>query len=283
MKCPINQYSLLLIFLVMLTPGYTLSQTPKKFVILTASYNNKDWYERNLDSVFSQTYSHWRMIYINDFSHDGTGELAQSYINARGMQDKVLLFNNKRRRGHLANQYNAIGMCAKDEIIVVVDGDDWLAHTHVLEYLNALYQDPTIWMTYGQFWYLKRNTKGVCRPIAHSVIEANGIREYPSWVLSHLRTFYAGLFQLIKLEDLLYEGNFLPMCADISTMYPMFEMAAERAHFIPDIMYVYNDANQLSFFQSADNKQPIIWADIRRRPKYSRLEHADFVPQQVNS
>lgn len=247
----------------------------KSFVIVTASYNNKDWYQRNLDSIFSQTYPHWRLVYINDFSIDGTGDLVHNYVHERGMQDRVLLLNNKRRRGHLANQYNAIHMCAKNEIIVIVDGDDWLAHTHVLEYLNHVYQDNVL-MTYGQFWYLKRNSKGVCRTLPLAVVENNSIRDHASWVLSHLRTFYAGLFQLIKLEDLIYQGNHYPMCADISTMYPMFEMAAERARFIPDVLYVYNDANQLSFFHTQNNKQRQIWDHIKTQPRYTRLETVDF-------
>jgi glycosyltransferase involved in cell wall biosynthesis len=274
-KQSLNLYLLISFFLVLASIKVTAT-SEKSFVIITASYNNKDWYQRNLDSIFSQTYPNWRLVYINDFSTDGTGELVQEYVQAQGMQDKVLQLNNKRRRGHLANQYNAIHMCAKNEIIVIVDGDDWLAHTNVLEYLNYLYQQEDILMTYGQFWYLKRNTKGVCRPLPESVVEDNSIRDHPSWVLSHLRTFYAGLFQLIKLEDLLYQGNYYPMCADISTMYPMFEMAAERARFIPDILYVYNDANQLSFFQSSDNKQRQIWDYIKQQKRYTRLETIDF-------
>lgn len=249
----------------------------KFFVIVTASYNNKEWYQRNLDSVFSQTYPHWRLIYINDCSPDNTGYLVQEYVQTRGMQDRVLFIDNKRRRGHLANQYNAIHMCAPDEIIVNLDGDDWFAHTHVLEYLNHIYQDNVL-MTYGQFWYFKRNTKGLCKVVPSSVVETNSIRDYPSWVLSHPRTFYAGLFQRIKLEDLLYQGDYYPMCADIATMYPMFEMAAERARFIPDILYVYNDANQLSFFQMQDGKQRLIWDYIKKQPRYSRLEtEIDFI------
>jgi glycosyltransferase involved in cell wall biosynthesis len=267
----------IVVFLILsLGNWFLIAQKPKEtsFVIVTASYNNKDWYQKNLDSIFYQTYTNWRLIYINDFSSDGTGQLVQEYVRDRGMQDRVLLINNRRRRGHLANQYNAIHTCAKNEVIVIVDGDDWLAHSNVLAYLNHVYQD--VLMTYGQFWYLKRNTKGVCRALPGSVIEDNGIRDYPSWVLSHVRTFYAGLFQLIKLEDLLYEGNYYPMCADISTMYPMFEMAAERARFIPDVLYVYNDANQISFFNSQGATQRQIWDHIKKQPRYTRLEYVDF-------
>jgi len=36
------------------------------------------------------------------------------------------------------------------------------------------------------------------------------------------------------------------MTWDMAMMFPMIEMAGERHQFIPDIMYVYNDANNIS-------------------------------------
>ncbi|MCX5922333.1 MAG: glycosyltransferase family A protein [Candidatus Dependentiae bacterium] len=255
----------------------SLHAEQKKFVIVTASYNNKDWYECNVSSILSQQYDAWRLIYINDCSTDGTGQLVQNYIQEKGYQDRVLFLDNKKRRGHLANQYNVIHMCAKDEIIVILDGDDWFAHEHVLHYLNLKYQDPNVWMTFGQFWYFKRNVKGVCRPIPQEFVEKNTVRQYQGWVLSHLRTFYAGLYQLIKIEDLLYEGQFYPMFADGVTMYPMFEMAAERAKFISEPLCIYNDANQLSFFNDHKEKQEKIRKEVCGKKPYNRLELASFL------
>jgi len=249
----------------------------KPIVILTASYNNKDWYERNLDSVIGQDYDNWRLIYINDCSTDGTGELVKSYVDQKGYQEKVLLVNNDTRKGHLANQYKAISSCLPNEVVIVLDGDDWLPHNHVLSYINRMYQDPEVWMTYGQFWYFKRNVKGMCHAIPPEYVVTNKARDYPSWVLSHLRTFYAGLFQQIALEDLLYQGTFYPMFADGATMYPMFEMAAERAKFIPDILCVYNDANQLSFLHDQREKQMEIRRHVLSNNRYQRLESALFL------
>ena len=38
----------------------------KHFVFIIASYNNKQWYKPNLDSVFSQKYKNYHVIYTDD-------------------------------------------------------------------------------------------------------------------------------------------------------------------------------------------------------------------------
>jgi len=249
----------------------------KSFVIVTASYNNKDWYQKNLDSVVNQTYDNWRMIYINDRSTDETGVLVHSYIQDYGLKNKIKLINNSFRRGHLANQYYAIHTCQKDEIIIILDGDDWLANNEVLSYLNEVYQDPNVWLTYGQFWYFKKNKEGVCHPVPDSVLRNNAFRDHPAWIFSHLRSFYAGLFHMIKLGDLLFERQFFPMAADAATMFPMVEMAAERALFISRILYIYNDDNPLSFYNQNKELQQKISHKIRGKQKYQRVQSVTFV------
>jgi hypothetical protein len=96
------------------------------------------------------------------------------------------------------------------------------------------------------------------------------------WVTSHLRTFYAGLFKRIKLSDLLYDGNFIPCSADFAMMYPMLEMAAERSKFIPDVLYVYNRQNPISYFRIAQEDTSFLEIFIRGKKKYKRLEGSDI-------
>jgi glycosyltransferase involved in cell wall biosynthesis len=55
----------------------------KNIVIVTASYNNKDWYKQNLDSVFVQKYQNYRLIYIDDCPPDGTYELVKEYVEQK--------------------------------------------------------------------------------------------------------------------------------------------------------------------------------------------------------
>lgn len=250
----------------------------KPFVVITTSYNNKDWYQQNLDSIFSQKYANWRLIYIDDCSADGTPDLVQEHCIQNKKTEQVTLIRNVQRNGHLANQYHAIHSCKPEEIIIICDGDDWLAHEEVFSHINTFYQND-IWITYGQFWYWKKNKKGLCKAFPLDDLKNGNIRTF-SWRTSHLRTFYAGLFQKIKFEDLLFEGKFFPLCADVSTMLPMIEMAREHTQFIPDILYIYNDGNPLSFHHNPE-KQRAVETFIKQKPPYKKLEIPPYYP--INS
>ena len=213
----------------------------KLIIVVTASYNNKAICKKNLYSLFSQEYDHWKMIYIDDCSTDGTADLVHSFINEHKQENRVTLIRNTTRNGHLSNQYHAIHSCPKDAIIFILDGDDWLAAPWTLAYINEIYQTKDVWLTYGQFIYSSSHYIGYGLPIPRDLWTKNSIRSL-SWVFSHPRTFYAGLFQQIALEDLFYNGDFFPVCADLAAMFPMVEMAGpDHVQFIDSILYVYNN------------------------------------------
>ncbi len=77
----------------------------RPIVITITSYNNKDWYERNLDSVFSQQYTNYRIIYADDASQDETADLVVNYVHNRGQGHRVTLIRNKEWASQLANHY----------------------------------------------------------------------------------------------------------------------------------------------------------------------------------
>ena len=121
----------------------------RRIVIVIASYNNKQWYKRNLDSIFAQEYENYLVIYTDDCSPDGTYELVKSYIKEKGQEHRVILIHNTERRRALANIYTIVHSCKNTDIIAILDGDDWFAHNLVLARVNQEYKDPNVWLTYG--------------------------------------------------------------------------------------------------------------------------------------
>ncbi|MFA5306196.1 MAG: glycosyltransferase family 2 protein [Candidatus Babeliales bacterium] len=245
----------------------------KHFVVVIASYNNQNWYKKNLNSVFNQTYKNYHVIYIDDCSSDKTGALVEQYVKEQHQELHVTLIKNKERRGAMANYYEAIHSCGAASIIVQLDGDDWFAHDHVLDLLNRVYNDPNVWLTYGQFKRYPSGEKGYCQEIPSKIIETNEFRSY-KWVTSALRTFYVGLFKLIKKEDLLFNGQFLPMTHDLAIMFPMLEMAGSRIKFIPDVLYIYNNATVLNDHKVNGALQKTLNHFIRAKEKYTPLAKA---------
>lgn len=150
----------------------------KNFVIVIASYNNEEWYQYNLNSVFAQTYPHYRVIYIDDCSSDNTYNLVKKHVAEKDTYNKISLIHNAQRKGALANHYKAIQMCYDNEIIVCLDGDDWFADDYVLESLATIYNNPSIWLTYSQFCNWPTGEVGWSEDIPQEIIEKNEFRKF---------------------------------------------------------------------------------------------------------
>ncbi len=242
----------------------------KPFVIITPSYKNKDWYKRNIDSIINQNYTNYRIIYIDDKSPDQTGKLVQEYVKSLGKEDRISIIINEENIGALANIYKAVHSCKPHEICIIVDGDDALIHNDVLKHLNLVYQDPNIWLTYGQFEWFPARIPGFVFQVPYWVIEKNCIREY-RWITTHLRTFYAGLFHKIKEEDLKFEDTFYQAAWDLGMMYPMVEMASYHIRFMNEILYSYNTANQINDNKVKADLQAKIDYFIRHKERYTPI------------
>jgi len=253
-------------------PKPTLPAAEKPFVVIIPSYNNSAFCEQNLISVLTQNYGNFRIIYIDDCSKDDTVAKVSYLIDHSPLKDKITLVQNRINLGALKNLYTAIHSCRDDEIVVTVDGDDFLAHAHVLKKLNAVYADENVWMTYGNFldYPTYRQKPLICKPIPQNVIRAKSYRK-AEWVASHLRTFYAGLFKKISQEHFLYQGEFLPMGWDLAFMIPMLEMADGRFRFIDEVLYLYNRSNPINDHKKNLQLQSECAAYVRNLPPYDSL------------
>lgn len=251
----------------------------KPFVVIIPSYNNSSFVEKNLRSVFSQFYKNYRVIYIDDHSSDDTYTKAKKFTGDLEQTHRTTLIQNEKNQGALANLYHAIHSCQDHEIIVLVDGDDFLAHEHVLTTLNQKYQDPTVWMTYGNFldYPTYKQTPVCCKKIPERIIMNNGFRKH-EWVTTHLRTFYASLFKKICLQDMIHRGRFFPMGWDLAFMIPMLEMSGPHVKFIPDTLYLYNRNNPLSDHKINFAFQKECADAVRNKKPYNRLQELTVTP-----
>ena len=100
----------------------------KPFVIIVPSFNNSEWVERNLNSIFTQKYDHYRVIYIDDASTDSTLQGVNACIALHDMGHRIDILHNEVNKGACENIYRAIRSCADEEIALTLDGDDWFAH-----------------------------------------------------------------------------------------------------------------------------------------------------------
>ena len=249
----------------------------KPFVIIVPSYNNSEWVEKNLSSIFAQKYDNYRVIYIDDASVDATGIHVEDYVAQCKMAHRIEVIHNLSNRGACENIYRAIHSCGDEEIALVLDGDDWLAYDRVLERLNEIYANPDTWLTYGSYIEYPSYSYTVAnfsRPLPEAVLKKNSIREYSKkhYCFSHLKTFQVSLFKKIKLEDFLENGKFFDAASDASFMIPMVEMAGFHAKYVREVFYIYNRATPLNDNKVRGQRQLQLTQYICGQPCYSRLD-----------
>jgi len=248
----------------------------KPLVVLIPSYNNKEWYKKNLDTVYFQNYENYRVIYIDDCSPDGTGDLVEKYVKQVGQEHRTIVIKNKQRVRALANLYRGMQLCHDDEIVMTYDGDDWFAHNEVFNLINEIYQDEQIWITYGSFKNWPTGEKGVSKPVTEEMIVNRWYRK-KWWYPGQLRTYYGWLFKQIKLEDLIFEGpyfrgNFFPANYDLAIYYPMMEMAGRHFKYIDEAIYVRNVQTPLNDFKVNKEVQVLGSHILRHKKPYENLQ-----------
>lgn len=190
----------------------------KSFVIAVYAYNEALWIKKALSSVFEQDYDHYRVIVIDDGSTDGTGEAANQFIVDNNQDGKVLLFRNESRLGPVASLYRVMDGCLDREIVVVLNGKDWLASPLSLQRLDRAYQNPDVWMTSSQ------------------------MLDYPSYetASSPFFSYYAALFKQIRLEDLFRKGRF--ETSPDAFLIPLQELTGGRVRKMNDPIAFFNCA-----------------------------------------
>ncbi len=242
----------------------------KKFVFLVPSYNNAQWYENNLNSIFMQNYDNYRVIYIDDCSTDNTAQLVEDYVVSLKQSDRVTLVRNTERKRALSNIYYGAYKCQDDEIVVMLDGDDWLAHENVLKLLNDIYQNQNVWLTFGNF-RMDSRAYSWGKDIPKRVVIDKKLRAFQPGP-GHLRTFYAKLFKKIEKEDLSKDGEFYAYTYDLAMMFPMIEMAGDRYWFVRQQWYIYNDRNPINDHKVDKSMQRALDIEIRSKTPYERIE-----------
>ena len=238
--------------------------------VITPFYNPGEFLETCVNTLMSQKYENFKVLFVDDCSTDG------SFDKLPHDNEKAIVIKNEIRKTALENIHNAIiNHCEPDDIVILIDGDDWLPNKNVLSYVNNFYNQNDCWIMYGQSQWTD-GRRGFAS--AYSAEEFKNIRKSPFRV-SHLRTFRAGLYQKIKEQDSEFScmkdssGGFYKMTYDVAIMFPILEMAGvEKVAFNDTILYIYNRNNPISDDKVNQQLQWDIHAEISKKPAFNKIE-----------
>ena len=225
-----------------------------RIIVFACGINCEKYIKRHRRSIELQTYKNFLYVGVDDASTDGTYKELLRFHN----KERNVLIRNKKNQGWLANAAKNLHkfIQSDEDIIVVIDMDDWLADHHVFDRINNTYNRKGCWITFGT-WAVpddpkikaKYRTKwGVDKPMprpkdASDHLKNRTFRLTPAF--SHLKTFKAFLWKELDSEDFKGpDGEFAPCCYDRAIMYPMLEMTpTDKIKRINDLVYMYNIGN----------------------------------------
>lgn len=270
------------------------------FVIVTPSYNNSNWVEYNLASILNQTYTNWRLVYIDDCSTDDTFEKANSILKE---DPRCSVIKNEINKGAAYNYIEYVKRMSLDDqdIIVHLDGDDWLYDESVLENLNNFYNEKGCWTTYGQF--VCYNGSDEPKPsFPQGTPYSDYVHKYKlyrldAWRASHLRTYKSFLWKAIDTEDLKskIDGEYYWHASDLAWAYPALEMCPkDKIGIVNFYTHVYNatpkNQTRTREREASDNSKYEI--EIRNKRKYREginkgkmlqvLVHGDYLERHTH-
>lgn len=236
-------------------------------IIVTTLFNAENYIEKCLSSIKNQTFEDFKCYITDDLSTDNSVNLVKNFIEN---DNRFILIENTEKLYQPGNYDQVIRNnhnINDDEVIVEIDGDDWLPDSDTLNRINKVYSDKNVWIANGCFKY-STGAPG----FSSKQIITNDLRRI-RFTASHIRTWRAFLWRKIKLEDLKDEnGVYWKVTGDLSFMYPMLEMSGdEHYRFMEDINYVYNEQNPIN-----DHKVDLwlvndIAVKIRNKQPYTKL------------
>jgi glycosyltransferase involved in cell wall biosynthesis len=194
-----------------------------------------------LDSVHGQSHPRHliRHVFIDDASSDNTPDLVLGWLRDHPGHT-VEYVRNAERRGGCANNLAGFRMAPPGSIICELNGDDWLPDTGVISYLNRVYQDPEVWMTYNT---VKTSGGRLVQPlpISRDIIETNSFRRNAAFG-RHLHTFRQELFTHVREECLIdpETGEFFASGDDLAFYLCLQELSGHHARHLYRTTYIYN-------------------------------------------
>ncbi len=241
-----------------------------KMTIFCASHNAGPYVEPCLKSLTFQRFRDFRIFWMDDCSTDDSGDRALSFLKKSRLQYEY--FQSPERKGKVAMYARALPQLSDDEIVVEVDGDDWLARPDALDIIANKYKAGA-WATWGcdfTSWSTSESWHPKDMPEDPSFLRGN-----PGFV-EHPHTSYAGLLKLIKDEDLRVGPHYADACTDRFMFCPAFEMASERVVCTRQIIYGYNHPSPTNSSVRNPLRAPYMQKFLIAKNKYERLAELPF-------
>ncbi len=227
--------------------------------VLIPSYNCAEWIERCLNSVAIQDYPAAQVLLVDDDSSDPDyQDQCIRVLNQLQFMRPKTNWRFIRNRENMKCPYNLrMGIDALDphaqDIIFLLDGDDFLPNEAVFSRIAEVYEDYDVWLTYGNYKPFPHNTgQTLATAYPESVVKNRSFRTAGAH-FNHPLTFRKHLWDHVTDADMqTRDGKWFTGGYDMVIMSPMLELATPNKgknphwRFLNETLYTYNAVNPIS-------------------------------------
>jgi len=213
-------------------------------------------FQRHIESIDRQS-GDWMHVVVNDASP------VPIESDSRQHQNRKWLHNDKREGSPLAATMRGLSeFVYDDDIVAIVDGDDWLLVDNIPELLNKAYEDGTE-IAWSNF-LMSDGRPGWGMDFSEIVHPRD------QWVSSHLKTFRGNMLK--RIDDALLrngDGKYVRFAGDCALYWALLEKCYKRKH-IPRMLYCYNLGNPMNELTSNKEKVLETEAMLKNRRQWCR-------------
>jgi len=259
-------------------PEQRLFERAPKIHLFITHYNTIQYLQKCLTSIFEQVCAiPFQAVLVDDASPD---PYITEFLDEWQKKEptRLVIVRNKERVGKGANLFRCLdaALCDPEDIICILDGDDWLASTYSLQTVVERYQNTNCWVTYGSYLQSNGDTGFCTVPLTEhhytSEKKGRGFREC-GWVFSHLFTARAFLWNKLPKDLNIFNGKQTMFTADQVFNIPLAEMAgSSRIQYIDQALMIYNNENPMNDYKVDYNEQISIDNQNRKRPAFKALD-----------
>tara|TARA_R110000782_G_scaffold36207_1_gene86257 strand:- start:221 stop:1699 length:1479 start_codon:yes stop_codon:yes gene_type:complete len=240
---------------------YRSFNSQKRISVISPFWNAEKYIQKNILSIAQQDYDNYVHILIDDCSDDNSFLVAEQTINSLSdnVKSKFRLIKNDENKGAIANQIEAVSYCKSDDIVILLDGDDWLINNNtIFHYYNDLYGQGYEF-TYGSMWSIADNIPLIAQDYPIEVKKTRSYRDHHfNWKIpyTHLRTCLANYFPTLDVEKFKVDGKWMKSGHDNPLFYELIErIEPEKIYCNKEIVCNYNDANPLNDYKVSGDEQ----------------------------
>lgn len=233
-----------------------------KFCFIIPSYNNEEWVIKNIKSILYQNYTNYHIYYTNDMSTDNTLKKLNELVDEYHLKKRITIYNNSEKLYQGLSRYQMyMNENIKDEdILVLLDGDDFLYDSYVLNKLNDLYNQNKILMTYGKFlyWSMEKGFENIGgnKTYPKDIIKHKQYRNY-LFITQHLRTMKKKIIKDIDKKQFYdWNGDIITCCTDLIESFHCLEKTDKHMN-SGEILLIYNKTNSMKYENSYYRKENI--------------------------